>query len=584
MIHCRAILLMTILVVAGSFTSGSGQIPYEKYQLSWADEFDVDGLPNSDNWGYEVGCSVRNNELQYYANADLDNSRIEDGHLIIEARKESKNGCEYTSANLVTTGKKTFKYGLFELRAKIDIRSGSWPAWWWLPNSGGWPKGGEIDMMEFYRGKLLFNVMDGNQRWTSVTRQVSEIGGSDWADEFHVWTWEWDSLEINLWLDGTLMNHYLVSNADNTGPNGENPFRRPGYMLVNQAIGGNNGGDPAGTEFPVKYIVDYIRYYQPGKDSVAPEVVSVSGSNGGAVTVIFSEKVDSVSAGRIDNYAIDVPDVELLGAELQSDGRTVIINASGLILDATHTLTVKNIADCAIPANTMGTVSKEFTVRHESVKLTGTVIGSGSPYHDSPDVTYDKAVDGNTSTFSDCTGDPVWVGYDFGDAPPVITGLRFFPRSGYPDRMSGKSFEVSSDNETWQKIYTITSAPSEGEFTTVTVDDTEPVRFVRYNGSGGYLNVCEVEFRGFPHGTSDAKTTKPNRSGYPAIKTSLQPPFKVRVYTPDGRLVAAWATADKSSLHDIGPLLTNCAAQGLLIVTVSDKNRILRQFTMVSGK
>jgi len=472
MIHCRAILLMTILVVAGSFTSGPGQIPYEKYQLSWADEFEVDGLPNSDNWGYEVGCSVRNNELQYYANADLDNSRIEDGHLVIEARRESNNGCDYTSANLVTTGKKSFKYGLFELRAKIDIRSGSWPAWWWLPNSGGWPKGGEIDMLEFYKGKLLFNVMDGNQRWTSVTRQVSELGGNDWADEFHVWTWEWDSLEINLWLDGTLMNHYLVSNADGTGPNGDNPFRRPGYMLVNQAIGGNNGGDPSGTEFPVKYIVDYIRYYQPGKDTVAPEVVSVSGSGGGSITVTFSEKVDRVSAGKIDNYAIDAPDVGLLEAGLQSDGRTVIITASGLVLGATHTLTVKNIVDCAIPANTMGAMSKEFTIKRESVKLTGTVIGKGLPYQDSPDVTYNKAVDGNTGTFSDCTGDLVWVGYDFGDAPPVITALRFFPRSGYTDRMSGKSFEVSSDNETWQKIHTITSAPSEGVFTTVTVNAT----------------------------------------------------------------------------------------------------------------
>jgi beta-glucanase (GH16 family) len=250
----------------------NGQIPYEKYQLSWSDEFDSDGAPNSANWGYEEGCSIRNKELQNYTRARLENARVENGVLVIEARKEKMGSCNYTSASLITRGKRSFKYGLFELRAKIDIMSGSWPAWWWLPNSGGWPKGGEIDMMEFYQGKLLFNVMDGNQRWTSKTQTVSSLGGSVWADSFHVWTWEWDSTKIDLWLDGKLMNHYLVANANGTGPNGENPFSRPGYMLINQAIGGTNGGDPSRTSFPVKCLVDYIRYYQPGKDTAALQV------------------------------------------------------------------------------------------------------------------------------------------------------------------------------------------------------------------------------------------------------------------------------------------------------------------------
>ncbi|MBN1130898.1 MAG: glycoside hydrolase family 16 protein, partial [Chitinispirillaceae bacterium] len=163
--------------------------------------------------------------------------------------------------SLRTMGKKSWLYGRFEMRAKIDIRLGSWPAWWWLPNSGGWPRGGEIDMMEFYRSRCLFNVMDGNQRWTSVTRTITSLGGEQWANHFHVWTWEWDSTRIDLYLDGVLMNHYPVANADGTGPNGANPFRRPGYMLVNQAIGGTNGGDPSGTVFPVDYRVDWIRVH-----------------------------------------------------------------------------------------------------------------------------------------------------------------------------------------------------------------------------------------------------------------------------------------------------------------------------------
>jgi beta-glucanase (GH16 family) len=265
--------------ITGFFLPAIAQPPYENYHLVWSDEFDVEGLPDSKNWGYERGCSVRNNEDQYYAEAREKNSRAEGGFLIIEAHREAMSGCEYTSANLRTMGKRSFKYGLFEIRAKIDIRKGSWPAWWWLPNSGGWPRGGEIDMMEFYSGKCLFNVMDGNQRWTSKTKAVD----SEWAEEFHVWTWEWDSLKIDLWLDSVLMNRYPVANADGTGPSGENPFRRPGYMLVNQAIGGNYGGDPSGTTFPVQYIVDYVRHYLPGKDTTALNRVPVSVSSGCAL-------------------------------------------------------------------------------------------------------------------------------------------------------------------------------------------------------------------------------------------------------------------------------------------------------------
>jgi beta-glucanase (GH16 family) len=203
---------------------------------------------------------VRNSELQYYTNRP-ENARIDNGTLLIQALRDNWNGHEYTAASLRTMGKKSWQYGKFEMRAKIDIRPGSWPAWWWLPNTGGWPRGGEIDMMEFYKSMCLFNVMDGNQKWTSITRTIASLGGTVWADNFHVWTWEWDSAKIDLSLDGVLMNHYLLSNADGTGPNGDNPFRRPGYMLVNQALGGTNGGDPSGTAFPVEYRVDWIRVH-----------------------------------------------------------------------------------------------------------------------------------------------------------------------------------------------------------------------------------------------------------------------------------------------------------------------------------
>ncbi len=250
------------------------------WQFYWSDEFNG---PNVDpaTWGYEIGY-IRNNEAQFYSGR-TENSRIDNGDLLIEALRDNWNGHEYTSASRTTYGKKSFLYGKFEMRAKIDIRQGSWPAWWWLPNTGGWPKGGEIDMMEYYKNNCLFNVMNGSQQWFSQTRAISYLGGDSWAENFHVWTMEWDSTKINLYLDGKLINHFPLSYANGTGPNGVNPFKQPGYMIVNQAIGGNNGGDPTNTTFPVDYRIDWIRVYK-WKDTTSYTLTVNSGVGTGPYT------------------------------------------------------------------------------------------------------------------------------------------------------------------------------------------------------------------------------------------------------------------------------------------------------------
>jgi beta-glucanase (GH16 family) len=229
------------------------------WKFSWSNEFNGPAIDTS-VWGYETGYSIRNQELENYTTRP-ENSRTDNGNLLIQALRDNVSGHEYSSASRRTVNRKSWLYGKFEMRAQIDVRQGSWPAWWWLPNTRGWPKGGEIDMMEFYQGKCLFNVMDGNQKWTSLTKTVASLGGAAWADNFHVWTWGWDSTKIDLSLDGTLINHYPLANADGTGPGGQNPFRQPGYMLVNQAIGGTNGGDPSGTAFPINYRIDWIRVH-----------------------------------------------------------------------------------------------------------------------------------------------------------------------------------------------------------------------------------------------------------------------------------------------------------------------------------
>jgi beta-glucanase (GH16 family) len=239
------------------------------YCLVWSDEFDLDGAPNTSNWGYEQGCSVRNSELEYYTNNRRENARVENGKLIIEARKETMGSCNYTSASLTTSGKRSFLYGRFEMRAKIDTRNGSWPAFWMLGVSGEWPSNGEIDIMEFYNKMIHANVAWGTEtrwqaNWNSNTKLISDLG-AHWVDSFHVWRMEWTPQFIYLYVDDILMNTTDLSKTINGSiSNIVNPFQQKQYIVINEAIGGNNGGDPSGTTFPVQYIIDYVRVYQKG--------------------------------------------------------------------------------------------------------------------------------------------------------------------------------------------------------------------------------------------------------------------------------------------------------------------------------
>jgi beta-glucanase (GH16 family) len=251
---------------------------YPGYTLVWHDEFEQDGRPDPANWTFETGF-VRNQELQWY---QPENCWCENGFLIIEARREQKPNphyrpgstdwkrdrpnIEYTSANLNTQGLHSWKYGRFEMRARIDIDNGLWPAFWTKGVAGRWPDCGEIDIMEFYRSMLLANVgwgsdEAGKAKWSTVKKPIADFGGHEWSKKFHVWRMDWDPDNLNLYVDGQLMNSVNLANTVNPD-DGTNPFHQPEFILLNLAIGGTSGGDPAQTKFPRRYMIDYIRVYQ----------------------------------------------------------------------------------------------------------------------------------------------------------------------------------------------------------------------------------------------------------------------------------------------------------------------------------
>jgi beta-glucanase (GH16 family) len=248
------------------------------YRLVWSDEFNRDGRPDPANWSFERGFE-RNREAQFY---QPENAFVKGGVLVIEARREAvpnpryeagssdwkraRSHSEYTSASLLTRGLQEWTYGRFELRARIDTRAGIWPAWWTLGVEREWPHNGEIDIMEFYKGKLLANVAWGtpkrwNAKWDSTSVPLEELGGEKWTTEFHVWRMDWTPDHIRLYVDDRLLNETRVEDARN--PDGFLPFRQPHYMILNVAVGGDNGGDPSKTEFPSRMEVDWVRVYQP---------------------------------------------------------------------------------------------------------------------------------------------------------------------------------------------------------------------------------------------------------------------------------------------------------------------------------
>jgi len=265
-------LVFLLIILISSYANA------QEYKLVWADEFNKEGQPDSANWNYEYGY-VRNNELQWYQPA---NAGCTDGFLVIEARRvqqsnpnfeqgstnwrKSRDSIYYTSSCLITKNKQSWQYGRFEMRARINISNGIWPAWWTLGVSKPWPANGEIDIMEFYRGKLLANIAclgaANKTEWHSNTFPVDSMGGKKWSEQFHIWRMDWTKEYIALYCDDQLLNKTALSLLDNKDGSAFNPFRQPHYMLLNLAIGGQNGGDPSGTTFPKKLEVDYVRVYQ----------------------------------------------------------------------------------------------------------------------------------------------------------------------------------------------------------------------------------------------------------------------------------------------------------------------------------
>ena len=241
-----------------------------QWKLIWSDEFNKDGLPDSTKWGYDVGGNGwGNNELQYYTKARKENARIENGKLIIEARKENIEGKGYTSARLVTRNLATWKSGKIEVNAKLPSGLGTWPAIWMLANTNPlkWPDDGEIDIMEhvgYDQGVVHASVHTKKYNHIIGTQKTNNIKVADCSTAFHTYQLEWDSDSLRIGMDNS---YYFGFKNEKTGYDVW-PFSNPFYLLLNLAVGGNWGGQKGVADdiWPRRMEVEYVRVYQKAKN------------------------------------------------------------------------------------------------------------------------------------------------------------------------------------------------------------------------------------------------------------------------------------------------------------------------------
>lgn len=267
------------LVLVSFLIHSASAADEEKWKLVWSEQFQYTGLPDPGKWTYEQGL-VRNHEAQYYTANRKENARVENGELIIEARKETfanpkydPNGrdwrsrtkdAQYTSASITTRNKASWLYGRFVVKAKVPGGHGCWPAFWMLgvnDRTVGWPACGEIDTMEWFsqrplmvKGSVLF--INNAGKFQSVSKDTRTTPAP--PDDFHTYETRWYPDRIDIFVDDV---KYNTMHIDDAAAGDANPFRKPMYLLLNLAMG-STSGKIDDSKLPERYEVKYVRVYQ----------------------------------------------------------------------------------------------------------------------------------------------------------------------------------------------------------------------------------------------------------------------------------------------------------------------------------
>jgi glycosyl hydrolase family 16/Calx-beta domain-containing protein len=238
---------------------------YPGYNLVWSDEFSGNAV-NTQNWNFESGGSGwGNHELENYTSRPQ-NVFVSSGNLIIEARQETYSGNNYTSARMNTASKQQFQYGRIDIRAKLPVAKGMWPALWMLGSNfgqAGWPACGETDIMELI-GTNPKQVV-GSYHWKQTggaegtINNTYSLASQDFSQQFHVFSLIWAQDSLQMLVDDQV---YVSTNVQAIG-SAVYPFNASSFFIFNVAVGGDWPGPPDNTTvFPQRMFVDYVRVFQ----------------------------------------------------------------------------------------------------------------------------------------------------------------------------------------------------------------------------------------------------------------------------------------------------------------------------------
>lgn len=377
----------------------------DEYEVVWEDNFDGNSLDRS-IWNVEEnGDGGGNQELQYYRDS-TDNIEVSNGTLKIKGLRQSWGGKSYTSGRINTKGKAEFRYGKIEARMKLPSFQGAWPAFWTLGgnhSSVGWPRCGEIDIMEAINTEKFTH---GALHWYGESSQGDSGGDSknivpDNFDrtQWHVYAIEWDEKKIDFLVDGVVFFRDSITD----GYKGE--FRKEQFIILNLAIGGQWPGfsiDSSG--FPVTMEVDYVRVSQKAADKniitgsgvtekrpdlVPKETVTRNVLEGREPWSLYFNSAVVKGTGKSTNSSGYVADIDYLGITPKA------IRASILGVDFIpgetyqYSFSMKSSIDKNIVVKVVGEDQGEDVFANYGVSLQ-----AGSTYHFSNKIKIDENYDG----------------------------------------------------------------------------------------------------------------------------------------------------------------------------------------------
>ncbi len=490
-IRCILLLLFWCLLIPASA---------QDYQLVFADEFDGTAVDPA-NWTFLLGDGTDvglppgwgNNELQYYRE---ENTTVAGGLMTITAKEEFFSGNNYTSSRLITENKQDFTYGRMEMRAKLPIGQGIWPAFWMFFTApgeyGGWAASGEIDIMEYIGSKPneIFGTIHYGQPFPgNVFSSIDYILPSGtFNDDFHVFAIEWEPGEIRWFVDNIL---FATQNSwwSNGGPNPA-PFDQDFHLLLNLAVGGNLPGNPdATTVFPQEYIIDYVRVYE---DVDLPTVSLTSPATGTVFAtdddiLISASPTGTQGVAKVEFFQGDIK----LGEATSAPYEITVSNAAAgsykiraIVTDNNTKINYSEFADITVGGAVQGPYAMVPTVLPGTVEVENyDVGGQGEAFNDSdPSLNEGSKSSGNL--------------YRSNEGPDLESTTDVGGGQNVGFIVNGEWLEYSVDVQqagTYDIVARVASAATSGSFNLEFdgFDKTGPISFPTTGGSQDWVDVVK---------------------------------------------------------------------------------------------